>query len=171
MLGGCSPSHTPPHPARALLMGRTAGRSLQGGALSPALSERRPLPGGAALFCPRQSPGGSVSPGVQARKSCLLCPRWPPLLASGALAGFLSLRDVRAQAVGGGRLWGGPHLFSPGAALRATCGPSLLRGGPVTSSSEPGSSEKGARRARHLPLSLRRRPLGLRALGGRSTEL
>lgn len=76
-----APPTPPPHPARALLMGRTAGRSLQGRALSPALSERRPLPGGAALFCPRQSPGGSVSPGVQARKSCLLCPRWPPSLA------------------------------------------------------------------------------------------
>ena len=34
--------------------------------------------------------------------------------------------------VGRGPLWRGPHLFGLGAALRATYGLSLLRGGPVT---------------------------------------
>ena len=33
--------------------------------------------------------------------------------------------------VGRGPLWRGPHLFGLGAALRATSGLSLLRGGPV----------------------------------------
>lgn len=49
--------------------------------------------------------------------------------------------------MGGRQLQKGPHLFGPGAALRATYGPGLLRGGPVTLASVPGSSrERGMER-------------------------
>ena len=62
--------------------------------------------------------------------------------------------------VGRGPLQSGPHLFGLGAALRATYGLSLLRGGPVAPALVPGCSRKGAWRGRP-PLS----PWGRQELG------
>lgn len=163
MLGVCSPA---PLPACAPLMGRTSGHSFQGRSRAGAQTSvsGRPLPGGAAFFCPHQSPGDSVNLGVQAWKSCLLCPHWPPSLALKGSGRVPPSQRREGQGCGGwATLWGDPHLFSPGAALRATYGPSLLRGGPVTLSLEPGSSAKGAWRARRLPLS--RLPPGALRIG------